>query len=258
VGWWSDTRVTMSARRTDRIDRDEADRLLAGEPTGVSRAGLAALLSEAAGPPRPEELTGEAAAVALFRAVRAAAPSTTAAAAVPPSTVDTRGRRRWYAASPARTAALRLGLVVVLLAAAGTLTVTLAYRPVRMQPPGNVSSSTAAPAPTPNPSSPANGEGRGGRPSPPPPGGVPGGTGAPAASGNGDDATAIRLCRVWTDARNDKAARDHAAEQLPPLMAALGGPDGVSAFCRKLLGPGLDGTTATSTEMKTKRAKSGG
>jgi hypothetical protein len=243
VGWWSDLLVTMGTRRADRIDAAEAERLLAGRPTVAAWTGLAALLSEAAGPARPDELAGEPAAVARFRTVRSGVPSTT------PSTVDTR-RRRWYAASPARTAALRLGLVVLLLAAAGTLTVTLAYRPARMQPPADVSST-----PSPSPSSPDAGEGRGGRPSRgASPSGAPGS--GPAASQT-TDLAAVRLCRVWTDGRQDKATRDQAAEQLGRLIGASGRPNGIPAFCRKVLDSSSTGSGTATTAMRSKKAKNG-
>ncbi|WP_328421563.1 hypothetical protein OG470_05965 [Micromonospora sp. NBC_00389] len=76
----------MSFRRSDRpADRAEADRLLDGAraaaTTGPSVAPtdrLAGLLAAAASPGRPEELAGEQAALAAFRAARAApAPATT-------------------------------------------------------------------------------------------------------------------------------------------------------------------------------------
>jgi hypothetical protein len=218
----------MGTRRAQRIDAAEAERLLAGQSTGAARAGLAALLSEAAAPPRPEELADEAAAVAALRMVRSAPPST-----VELSTPDGPGHRRWYGRWPARTAALRVALVVLLLVAVGTVTVKLGYRPARMQSPGNVSSST--PSPSPSPSSPEAGRGHNGHPSgSAPPGGAPG-TAMSTTSPTADMAEAVQLCRVWTDAKQDRATRDQAAERLKRLMDAVYGPNGVPAFCRKVL-----------------------
>ncbi|PWU57250.1 hypothetical protein DLJ47_03210, partial [Micromonospora sp. S4605] len=65
----------MSLRRSGRpADRTESDRLLdaagPGAPAGTDP--LARLLSAAAAPARPGELAGEEAALAAFRAARAA------------------------------------------------------------------------------------------------------------------------------------------------------------------------------------------
>src|SRR5215469_10917544 len=100
-----------------RMSQRQAERLLTGG--GCARyPGLVALLSEAAGPARPGELSGESDATAAFRRLRLAA-SSTVDVAVPivdaVSTVDARRPRPllW------RSTVLRLAIVVVLLAAAG-------------------------------------------------------------------------------------------------------------------------------------------
>lgn len=62
----------MSTTRPSRIDRDTAERLLAGVPAirGPGGAPLANLLAAAAAPGRPDELAGEQAALAVFRAAQ--------------------------------------------------------------------------------------------------------------------------------------------------------------------------------------------
>ncbi|TDC59147.1 hypothetical protein E1258_19035, partial [Micromonospora sp. KC207] len=91
----------MSFRQPDRSDRPadraESDRLLDaardGRASGTGRTAedpLAALLTAAAAPARPGELAGEEAALAAFRAARAAPAPTPARAP--------RRRRRWIGA----------------------------------------------------------------------------------------------------------------------------------------------------------------
>jgi hypothetical protein len=201
MGLWNNLLVAMGTRRTDRIDSTEADQLLAGRSTGATRDGLAALLSEASGPPRPGELADERGAVDGFRQIRDATP----AAAL--STVDSTGHRRWYGPSPARTALLRLAAVALLLTAIGTATVNLGYRPARMQPtPGQGSSSSA---PSPSPSSPQAGRLSSSHPP------KAGAQGEPPPSGAPPAATlyqAVQLCQVWTAAAKDDPIRDQEGE----------------------------------------------
>jgi hypothetical protein len=246
MGWWTALKGTMGTRRAERITRAEADQLLAGQPAAPSHAGLAALLSHAAAPARPEELIGEADAVDVFRRLRSAAPSI-----VDLSTVDAaRGRHR-IAGPPWRGAAVRLAVAVLLLAGAGTASITLAYRPSRMEPspPQVPSSSVPDPSPSPStgthrtPDSPAS----------------PSLSPSPASftARTGDLATATELCRVWTST-TDRAVRDRVAAQLKPLMDRLDGPNGLPAFCRKLVGaqPAANATaTATGTASPAAAAK---
>ncbi|HEX6497502.1 MAG TPA: hypothetical protein VF054_00545 [Micromonosporaceae bacterium] len=64
----------MSTTRPSRIDRDTAERLLEGVPAVRDPGGvpLANLLAAAAAPGRPDELAGEQAALAAFRAAQLA------------------------------------------------------------------------------------------------------------------------------------------------------------------------------------------
>lgn len=62
----------MTIRRPDRLDADEAERMLRADPADLAGCDepLAGLLTAAAAPPRPTELGSEDAAVAAFRAAR--------------------------------------------------------------------------------------------------------------------------------------------------------------------------------------------
>jgi hypothetical protein len=240
----------MTTRRTNRIDATEAERLLAGQSTGAGdagAAGVAMLLSEASAAARPDELIGEAAAVEDYLRVRSAAPSAVDISGTVGSIVELSGRSPWYGPSTARTIAIRVALGLVLLFAIGTVSVHFAYLPIRMQQVPSASSSPTA-APSPSPSSP---EGRrapgsqpsaGALPSPTVSTGAAVGSNAMAAGRSadrtaraGDTATAVALCRTWMDYRQDEVVRDDAARRLRSLMTSLDGPNGIPAFCRKLL-----------------------
>lgn len=263
MGRLSDLWIAMTTRRADRIDAAEADRLLAGQPTGAGRVGVAALLSEASAAARPDELVGESAAVEDYRRIRSAAPSVVDSSGTVLSIVDLPGRSPWYGPSPARTAAIRVAAGVVVLSAIGAASVHFGYIPIRIQQvPGSVSSSSAS-VPSPSPSTiqkqhtPDNQPSAGATPGPSasPTHPATNSTGASAgASANaaatanaaapGDVAAMAALCQTWMDNRQDKAVRDEVAQQLQPLMAAADGPNGIPAFCRKLLDP-TSGATAT-------------
>jgi hypothetical protein len=243
----SDLWVAMTTRRANRIDATEAERLLAGQSTGADRAGVAALLSEASAAARPDELTGEADAVEDYLRVRSAAPSGVDISGTAGSIVELSGRSPWYARSTARTVAIRVAVGLVLLFAIGTVSVHFGYLPIRMQQVPSASSSPTS-APSPSPSSP---EGRrapgsqpsaGALPSPTVSTGAAVGSNAMAAGRSadrtaraGDTATAVALCRTWMDYRQDEVVRDDAARRLRSLMTSLDGPNGIPAFCRKLL-----------------------
>lgn len=246
MGRLSDFWVAMAIRRANRINATEADRLLAGQSTDSSRAGVVALLSEASAAARPDELAGEAAAVEDYLRVRSATPSTVELSRPP-----------WYGPSPGRTLAIRVAVGLVLLSAIGTVSVHFGYLPVRMQQvPGSVSSSSTS-VPSPSPSSPQSRHAPGSLPSAGP---LPSPTGstepaavsakrARASAGStrqaGDGASAVALCQTWMDDRQAKAVRDEVARRLQSLMATRDEPNGIPAFCRKLLYP--PATTAASS-----------
>jgi hypothetical protein len=72
--------------------------------------------------------------------------------------------------------------------------------------------------------------------------------GAPAnTTAPGDLAAAVALCQEWMDNRQDSAVRDGAAERLRPLMATIDRPNGIPAFCRKLLDPPATPPAAPAT-----------
>jgi hypothetical protein len=248
MGWWTALKGTMGTRRADRIGRAEADQLLAGLPAGhphagLPHAGLARLLSEASAPARAGELSGEAEAVREFRRLRSAAPSIVDVSVVdiPPD-----GRRR-TAGPPWRGAAMRLALVVLLLAIAGTASFTLGYRSARMPPSPTQVPSSSVPAPKPSPPTPGTHRPAGS------PAMIPSLAPSPAsfAIRTSDLALATQLCQVWTAAKNDKAARDRAAAQLKPLIDRLDGPNGLPAFCMRLVDTQPTPTTKTTTTTTT-------
>jgi hypothetical protein len=244
------------------MSRRQAERLLAGG--GCARyPGLVALLSDAAGAARPRELSGESDAIAAFRRLRLAPPSTvdvlsTAVDVAPSSvnvvsTVDVRRPRplRW------RSTVLRLAIVVVLLAVAGTVTIKFMYLPAQMQPAPPVAPSTAPVAGSPSPSA-SGPAGPSQRLSPTPTGLPPTGPAPQAGSGtstrgrgaprlaaqqtttgpqDAQVAEATQLCAVWTDPKTDKATRDRLAQRLRQLMSVLDGPNGLAGFCNKFGSP---------------------
>lgn len=249
MGWWTALLGAMGTRRADRIARADADQLLAGHPAGPSHAGLAALLSDAAAPPRPAELAGEADAVAAFHRLRSATPSI-----VGLSTVDAGfGGHRRPGGSLWRGTTVRLAIAALLLAIVGTATVTLAFRPAHVQPtPTPVASSAPAPNPSLSPSSSI-------RQQPPPTSRPPSPSvvhgPAAASTGISDPALATHVCEVWITT-TDKATRDQLADRLAPLIDRLDGPNGLPAFCRKLVETQPTAATASSTtKTKTKAAQ---
>jgi hypothetical protein len=80
----------MRTRRNQRIDLDEAERLVTGDPPGPTQAGLGTLLDALRAPATPGELSAEKAAVAAFtthrkRAARAARRKTPTRAVLVPA-----------------------------------------------------------------------------------------------------------------------------------------------------------------------------
>ena len=108
MGLLSALRNAKQVRRTRRIGRAEADRLVSGDPPGPQHRGLGVLLDAAAAPPSVEELAGERAAVARFvAAYRDAGP-------VPPA------RTPIPASRSARMVAIKVAAAAAVLAAGGT------------------------------------------------------------------------------------------------------------------------------------------
>ncbi|MEV4464851.1 hypothetical protein AB0J51_14635 [Micromonospora echinofusca] len=233
----------MFFRRTGRpADRGAADRLLddarADAPrtpeTDVSEP-LSRLLAAAAAPARPGELAGEEAAVAAFRAARAAGP---VAGGVPAP------RRRRFTAGAVAWGA---GIAVTATAGAAFAAVTLdrADDPAPPRHPATPAPATASPTTsTPQRDGPTAATG-GGDPTGTPPGatappdsGVPGpGSTTGAAPGTPEQRTEQLhgLCRSYL--AKDPAQRERALEtpSFARLVTAAGGRGQVEGFCGDLV-----------------------
>ncbi|MEU7933783.1 hypothetical protein [Micromonospora echinofusca] len=233
----------MFFRRTERpADRGAADRLLDDARAGVPRTPetdvsepLSRLLAAAAAPARPGELAGEEAAVAAFRAARAAGPAT--------GGVPAPRRRRFTAGAVAWGA----GIAVTATAGAAFAAVTLdrADDPAPPRQPATPAPTTASPTiSTPQRDGPTAATGGGdptGTPAAttaPPASGVPGpGSTRGAAPGTPEPPTEqLRgLCRAYL-AKNP-AQRERALDTpaFAGLVAAAGGPGQVEGFCGDLV-----------------------
>jgi len=279
-------RAWTGFRRPGRPEADAAERLLdtaaetagapghspgdaplrpRGETAPHHRVGvpspepLAELLAAAAAPARPDELAGEEAAVAAFRAIRqahdaATAQPATAARAVPAAADQTPpvppgraglGRRAWPAGAGRPRRRLTAGAAVWVAVAVATITTGAAVAAesgiLKPTPPSDPTSTrsratTAAP-PTASPTT-APVEAPGVTPS-----GTPGAT--PAGPTRVPPApSVVGKCRGYL-ARNAGPGRAPAKTPPPELVEAAGGAAEVEAYCRTLLeadpGRGRDG-----------------
>ncbi|SCG44706.1 hypothetical protein GA0070560_10487 [Micromonospora halophytica] len=221
----------MDFRRSDSADhpaeRARSERLLDAARTGASGDvdPLARLLSAAAGPTRPGELAGEDAAVAAFRAARAAGP-----AAVAP---------------PRRRRGLTTGVVAWIAGVAATATAGVAFAAVTIDRPTGPERPPrpSAPAPTSADDTPdRTGTPTGGTSSGGPsatPGPVPStaaGSDRPGAPGGpAGTAQLTGLCRGYLAkpaAQREKALRTPA---YADLVDAAGGAERVDAYCQGLV-----------------------
>ncbi|MFH9354461.1 hypothetical protein [Kitasatospora sp. NPDC017646] len=243
----------MSTNRSRRIDRDAAEQLLGGAVGGPSAGQdasltgpdgpgqLARVLAAAAAPATAAELAGEEAALAAFRE-----------ASLTPDPLVTPVRRRSMAtaalarAFSTKAAAAVLGATalcgVAVAAGTGNLPSALGGGPTEpehtLAAPGSPTSSTHGTTGGPGTASPSGST----RPSTgaqaDPPHGVapPAATSAPPG-GHGDHASPppalVPLCQSFTD-RTNKGERPRQLAADPffaPLIAAVGGADGVPDFC---------------------------
>jgi hypothetical protein len=217
------------------LDEDTLERLLAGDlrphdaPTGY--AEVAALLAATVAPPRPEELTGQAAALAELRAVIRA------------RTFPARARRT------GRRTRRRLGLAVVAVAAAlatggaaaaagGHLPepVRVAARSILVSVGGEQATPPAVPpvvrgtgpdATTPVPSGPGStGQAGPSQASPATVSAAVPGTKAPDTEG---------LCRAYLATQDKQTGRELEAASFQLLADEAGGADKVVAYCQDLL-----------------------
>jgi hypothetical protein len=195
------------------LDHDTADRLLAGRlgpadaPPGF--AAVAMVVTAATAPATPEELAGEAAAVARFAAMTRPGPRMRAAAS-----------RR--AGAPRRI--LRVRLAVAVLAAVLSI--------------GGVAAATGV---FPGPAKPPAGHGpgrTGGGGSPTTAAGRTDATGAERARGGtatGPDASGPAkdgLCRAWRASEGAENGRREDSTAFRALAAAAGGADKIDAYCQ--------------------------
>ncbi|GIJ52426.1 hypothetical protein Val02_93120 [Virgisporangium aliadipatigenens] len=201
---------------TGRLDDERAERLLDGTATD-DPDGLAALLADARGPARPDELTGEAAALAAFRHAHAAHEPAPLAAGEP------RHRRRLALALTGAAAALLLGGTAY---AAGT-----GRLPDGLQRTAHdLLSGVGVPAP---PTTEASGTATQGAPAltPSP---APRASAVPTPTPTPDATVLIGLCRSWAATATNPNAKAISAEDLRILAAAAGGEAAIGAYCERL------------------------
>ncbi|SCF43953.1 hypothetical protein GA0070216_116140 [Micromonospora matsumotoense] len=226
----------MNFRRSGRsgrtVGRAEAERLL--DPTGTPSATddpLARLLAAAAGPARPGELAGEQAAVAAFRAVRAAG--------VPGPAATGRRRRR-----------LTTGVVAWIAALAATATAGVAFAAVTRDhaaerapdpaPSSATATATGSARPTPHRSGPDRRTPP--RRSPSAPGGTPSAPGPiPGPGGPPGTGKVVGQCRAYLAMSPEQRVKVLTRSGFAGLVAAAGGADRVGAYCRDLV-PGYPPT----------------
>jgi hypothetical protein len=217
------------------LDEDIVERLLAGDlppqqaPPGYAK--VAALLAATVAPPRPEELAGQAAALAELRAVTRA------------RTIPARARRtgRWRRR--------RLGLAVV--AAAATLATGGAAAAAGGHLPGPVRDAahsilvslggTAPAPPVVAPAPPGSGPGTATAPS----GAGPTDLGHPTPGSPATESPAVPgttapdtkgLCRSYLATQHKQAGKKLEAASFDLLADEAGGADKVLTYCRHLLG----------------------
>ena len=207
----------MRTRRTHRIGRTDADRLVSGNPPGPGHRGLGVLLDAAAAPPSVEELAGERAAVARFVAAYRDAPPTR-----PPN----------RASRPARMVALKVAAAAAVLAAGGTaVAAETGNLPAGAR---QVLTGLGVPVPAGGPRPTATGTGRTGGsthvPSPATP--------APSSRGAARDPAevwALDLCRSWDAARTSPHGKAVPAETRHALADLAGGEKRITEYCDGVL-----------------------
>jgi hypothetical protein len=210
-------RNAMRTRRTHRISRADADRLVSGNPPGPGHRGLGVLLDAAAAPPSVEELAGERAAVARFAAAYRNAPP-----ARPPI----------RASRSARMVAIKVAAAAAVLAAGGTAVAAET---------GNLPAGArqfltglGVPVPAGGPRPTATGTGRTDAtahvPSPATPA-------SPSRGAARDPAEvwALDLCRSWDAARANPHGTAMPAETRHALADLAGGEKRITEYCDGVL-----------------------
>jgi hypothetical protein len=214
-------RRAIRIRRTRRIGRADADRLVSGNTPGPTHRGLGVLLDAAAAPPSVEELAGERAAVARFvTAYRDAVP-------VSPARTPIRASRS------ARMVAIKVAAAAAVLAAGGTAVAAET---------GNLPAGArqfltglGVPAPADGPRPTVTGAGRtGGSTHVPSPA-----TLAPTPRGAAPDPAevwALDLCRSWDAARTNPHGKAVPAPTRHALADLAGGEKRITEYCAGVLG----------------------
>jgi hypothetical protein len=184
------------------LDTDTADRLLAGRPVPATAppgyAEVAKLVMAASGPADPEELSGEAAAIAAFRALaHAHSPTPTSRRAAMP--------RKLFTVKAAAA------VTVAVLSVAG---VAVAATTSRSTGPAEQAAAKAASAPR---------------------GGAHSSTQGGSADANGPDATGSAmhgLCQAWQSGQGASNGGRLDSTAFQALATAAGGADKVAAYCK--------------------------
>jgi hypothetical protein len=226
--FWSALQNAMRTRKTRRIGRTEADRLVAGNPPGPDHRGLAVLLDAATAPPSVEELAGETAAVARY------------VAAFRATAAEPSARDRVRVPRPAKMIATKVAVGIAILTAGGTaVAAETGNLPAGVQ---HFFSALGVPAPDGGPQPTATGAGpapsRGSATPTPAP------TPAPSRSGattRPAETTALDLCRAWDDTRETPGKPMPAASRRA-LAAAAGGENQIDGFCASLLATSASAT----------------
>ncbi|MFG1677117.1 hypothetical protein [Micromonospora sp. NPDC049282] len=218
-----------------RLDQETVERLLDGSPYGAPAAPpvLVRFLGAVRAAPRPAELDGESAALAEFRAARAAASAAGSTADLADHQPTAASARRQPAGAgggaddrPARRFATLLGAKVAVAALAATLTGGVALAAATGNLPGDTrgeappagpttagAPATTGSAPTAHPTHPATG----------PTAGAP------------DLSSPAGLCVAYRAVGEGGRGRALAAPAFAGLVAAAGGPARVPGYCAGLL-----------------------
>ncbi|SCL27527.1 hypothetical protein [Micromonospora inyonensis] len=206
----------MRFRRSRRPDERTAERLLDTVATGHAERSddpVARLLAAAVAPARPDELAGEDAALAAFRAARAQRPATGPA----------RPRRT------ARAAVWLAGFAVAATAGVAVAAVGLDRSDPPPAPPAPTTGVPVPPESAPVPT-PTTGSGASTTGSPP-------GSGHPRSIGPHPPGPAAQrgLCTAYLAKPADQRATSLENPTFRPLVEAAGGPGRVDAYCRGLV-----------------------
>jgi hypothetical protein len=211
------------------LDHDTVERLLADRldpadaPPGY--AAVARVLSAAAGPPRPDELAGEEAAVTAFVAIARSRPPVTRSRRVG----TPGGRFSARAVAVAVVAVLALGGV----AAAATGLLPERGRRVAREEPASTTNGSAPGGQRGEAGQDGPGAARDGR------AGVPGSTAGGRQAATGPDAAGAArdgLCRAWLAGEGANGARED-SPAFQALAEAAGGAANVPAYCQASVAP---------------------